>query len=205
MRLGVTSGHDPSRTQTHGDCAQMNHAAKFELTIPVSAIDHSIGPAYASVTVTEYGDFECPNCKQAVPAVKLLLRHFNGRIRFAYRHFPLEEVHPHALHAAEAAESAGGQGKFWPMHDALFENQPHLKPAQLRSYAERLQLDMARYSIEMEDQVYLQRIREHMQSGRDSGVRATPTFFINRSILDVSFGLSSLFDAVEAALRQSGR
>jgi protein-disulfide isomerase len=183
----------------------MNHAAAFELTIPVSAIDHSIGPAHAPVTVTEYGDFECPNCKQAAPAVKLLLRHFDGRIRFAYRHFPLEEVHPQALHAAEAAESAGGQGKFWPMHDVLFENQPHLKLAQLRSYAERLQLDMARYSVEMEDQVYLQRIREHIQSGRDSGVRATPTFFVNRGIQDVSFGLSALFDAVEVALRQSSR
>lgn len=180
----------------------MNRPHAFELAIPINATDHLIGPAHASVTVTEYGDFECPNCKQAAPAVKLLLRHFKNRIRFVYRHFPLEEVHPHALHAAEAAESSGGQGKFWPMHDVLFENQPHLKLPQLRSYAQRLRLDMARYAADMEDQVYLQRIREHMQSGRESGVRATPTFFVNRGIQDVSFGLGSLFDAVEAALRQ---
>lgn len=163
------------------------------------------GLAHAPVTVTEYGDFECPNCKQAAPAVKLLLRRFKDRIRFVYRHFPLEEVHPHALHAAEAAESAGGQGKFWPMHDLLFEKQPHLKLPQLRRYAEQLQLDMTRYTAEMDDHVYLQRIREHMQSGRESGVRATPTFFVNRGIQDVSFGMPALFDAVEAALRSARR
>ena len=179
----------------------MNYPHPFELAIPVNATDHSIGPANASVTVTEYGDFECPICKQAYPAVKLLLHRFKGRVRFAYRHFPLEEVHPNALHAAEAAESAGGQGKFWPMHDLLFENQPHLKLRQLRGYAEHLGLDLARYGAEMEDRVYLQRVRGHMQTGRASGVRATPTFFVNRRIQDVSFGLGSLFDAVESALR----
>ena len=180
---------------------KMSRADSFELTGPTNATDHSIGPANARITVTEYGDFECPNCKQAAPAVKLLLHHFKDHIRFVYRHFPLEEVHPHALHAAEAAECAGGQGKFWPMHDLLFENQSHLKLAQLRGYAERLGLDLTRYVAEMGDEVYLQRIREHMQSGRESGVRATPTFFIDRRIQDVSFGLGSLFDAVESALR----
>jgi protein-disulfide isomerase len=185
------------------DESKMTRPHLFELTIPANATDHVIGPVNARTTVTEYGDFECPNCKQAAPAVKLLLHRFEGRIRFVYRHFPLEEVHPYALHAAEAAECAGGQGKFWPMHDVLFENQPHLKLRQLRSYAERLDLDLPRYAAEMEDQVYLQRIREHMQSGRESGVRATPTFFVNRRIQDVSFGLGSLFDAVESALRNS--
>ena len=132
--------------------------------------------------------------------VKLLLARFTGRIRFIFRNFPLEEVHPHALQAAEAAECAGGQGQFWPMHDLLFDNQAHLKLPQLRGYAERLELDMGRYDLEMDDHVYLQRVREHMQSGRDSGVRATPTFFLNGRIQDVSFGLNALFDAVEAAL-----
>ena len=179
----------------------MGRPHSFELTIPANPADHMIGPANARITVTEYGDFECPNCKQAAPAVKLLLQHFKDRIRFVYRHFPLGEVHPHALHAAEAAECVGGQGKFWPMHDLLFENQPHLKLHQLRSYAERLDVDLTRYAVEMEDHVYLQRIREHMQSGRESGVRATPTFFVNRRIQDVSFGLDSLFRAVESALR----
>jgi protein-disulfide isomerase len=175
----------------------------FELTAPVDATDHLIGPAHAPVSVVEYGDFECPNCKQAMPAVKLLLSRFRDRVRFAYRHFPLEEVHPHALTAAEAAECAGAQGKFWPMHDLLFENQPHLKPKQLRGIAERLQLDMTRYDAEMADHIYLQRIREHMSSGRASGARATPTFFVDRRIQDASFGMQALFEAVEAALRKT--
>jgi protein-disulfide isomerase len=172
----------------------------FKLTVPVSAVDHVLGPEHAHVTVVEYADFECPNCKQAAPAVKLLLERFAERVRFAFRHNPLEEVHPHALMAAQAAECAGGQGQFWPMHDLLFENQLHLKANQLRSYAERLGLDMARYTAEMDDQVYLQRIREQQRSGRDSGVRGTPTFFVNGRIHDVSFGIHSLFDAVQALL-----
>ena len=174
----------------------------FKLTVPVSAVDHVLGPEHAHVTVVEYADFECPNCKQAAPAVKLLLERFAERVRFAFRHNPLEEVHPHALMAAQAAECAGGQGQFWPMHDLLFENQLHLKANQLRGYAERLGLDMARYTAEMDDQVYLQRIREQQRSGRDSGVRGTPTFFVNGRIHDVSFGIHSLFDAVQTLLKK---
>jgi protein-disulfide isomerase len=180
----------------------MNEHHAFELSVPVSGVDHTIGPPHAAITLVEYGDFECPSCKQAAPAVKLMLEHFTGRVRFAFRHFPLEEVHPHALLAAEAAEIAGGQGKFWQMHDLLFDNQLHLKAQQLRSYAEQLQLDMARYTAELDDHIYLQRVREHQQSGRGSGVRSTPGFFINGKIQDVSFGLESLFDAVAAALRK---
>lgn len=172
---------------------------RFELTVPVQPVDHAIGEPHAPVTVLEYGDFECPNCKQAAPAVKLLLQRFENRVRFVYRHFPLEEVHPHALLAAEAAETAGAQGKFWPMHDLLFDNQLHLKPTHLHQYAERLGLDLARYTAEMDDHIYLQRVREHMQSGGESGVRATPTFFVNGVIHDVSFGLRSLVEAVETA------
>ena len=171
----------------------------FELDVPVNASDHTTGPAQARVVVVEYGDFECPNCKQAAPAVKLLTHRFKERLRFVYRHFPLE-VHPHAVDAAEAAECVGAQGKFWPMHDLLFENQAHLKPHQLRSYAELLQLDMARYSADRDDHVYLQRIGEHTASGHRSGVRSTPTFFVNGRIQDVSFGMQALFDAVDRHL-----
>lgn len=176
-----------------------HHTTNFELSVPVSAGEHLLGAAHAAVTVVEYGDFECPNCKQAAPAVKLLLRRFAGRVRLVYRHFPLEEVHPHALHAALAAEGAAGQGQFWPMHDLLFDNQTHLKPPQLRGYAERLELDLVRYDAEMGDEVYLQRVREHIESGARSGVRSTPTFFVNGKLQDVSFGLQSLAQAVERA------
>ncbi len=174
----------------------------FELTVPVSAVDHSVGPDHAPVTIVEYGDFECPNCKQAAPAVKLLLERHAERVRLVFRHFPLEEVHPHALHAAEAAEIAGAQGKFWEMHDLLFENQRHMKQRQLHGYAERLGLDMARYTAEMDGEIYRQRIREHQKSGDESGARGTPTFFVNGRIQDVSFGMQKLFDAVDAALHQ---
>jgi len=175
-------------------------ARHFELAVPVNASDHHLGPSHAPVTVVEYGDFECPNCKQAAPAVKLLLQRFTGRVRLVYRHFPLEEVHPHALHAALAAEVAAGQRKFWPMHDLLFENQPHLKLPQLRRYAERLELDMVRYDADMADTVYLQRVREDIEGGRASGARATPTFFVNCVLQDVSGGLQALFDRVETEL-----
>ena len=173
---------------------------KFELSVPVNPGDHNLGPSHAPVTLVEYGDFECPNCKQAAPAVKLLLQRFAGRVRLVWRNFPLEEVHPHALQAALAAEVAAGQGKFWPMHDLLFDNQRHLKPAQLRGYAERLEIDMVRYDADMADTVYLQRVREDIESGRASGVRATPTFYLNGVLQDVSAGLQSLFDRVEAEL-----
>lgn len=178
----------------------MNQHQGLELAVPVSASDHVLGPLRAPVTIVEYGDFECPNCKQAAPAVKLLVERFADRVRLVYRHFPLGEVHPHALLAAQAAEAAGAQGKFWPMHDLLFDNQRHLKLSQLRSYAERLVLDMARFDAEMDEAFYLQRIREHIDGGSRSGVRATPTFFINGMIQDVSFGLHPLVDGVEGAL-----
>jgi protein-disulfide isomerase len=180
----------------------MTRPVKPDLAVPVNATDHTLGTPHAPVTVVEYGDFECPVCKQAAPAVKLLLDRFAGRIRFVFRHFPLEAIHPHALHAAEAAEVAGAQGKFWQMHDLLFENQQHLKLKQLHGYAERLELDMARFTAEMDDEIYLQRIREHIEGGTRSSVRATPGFFINGVIQDVSFGMHALVDGVEAALRR---
>ncbi len=179
----------------------MNHDRHLDLTVPVSAVDHVLGPLHAPVTVVEYGDFECPSCKQAAPGVRLLLKRYAGQVRVAYRHFPLEEVHPHALAAAEAAESAGNQGKFWEMHDLLFANQAHLTAKHLRGYAERLELDMDRYTAEMDHHVHLQRIRQHMESGQRSRVRATPGFFVNGALRDASFGLQALFDATEAALK----
>ena len=183
----------------------MNSHKPFTLTVPVDSTDHRLGSPHAPVTVVEYGDLECPNCRQAVTGVKLLLTRYGNRVCFAYRHFPLEEVHPHAELAAEAAECAGAQGRFWEMHDLLFENQSHLKLEHLLGYAERLQLDMARFAAELTDHVYLQRVREHLQSGRDSGVRSTPAFFVNGAIQDVSFGMDSLFKAVEAAQHQPAR
>jgi protein-disulfide isomerase len=180
----------------------MSHARPFELSVPIGPADHVLGEPHAPLDLVEFGDFECPSCKQAAPAVKLLLELFPGKIRFAFRHFPLEEAHPHALLAAEVAEVAGAQGKFWPMHDLLFEHQLHLRGPNLQSYAERLQLDMARYAAEIDDHIYLQRIREHMQVARASGARGAPTFFVNQRLQDVSFGIHVLHEAVQTALRR---
>lgn len=177
------------------------HPRSFELITPVTSADHLTGPPEAEVTIVEYGDFECPDCKQAAPAMKLLLARHAGRVRFAYRHFPLEGVHPHALQAAEAAECAAAQGRFWEMHDLLFANQLRLELEDLRDYAERLGLDLARFDEEMREHAWTSRIRGHIESGETSGVRSTPGVFVNGRIHDVSFGLQSLFDATAALLR----
>lgn len=172
----------------------------FRLVEPLGPADHVRGPEHAPVTLVEYGDFECPHCKKAVGAVNLLLARFADQVRFAFRPFPLEGVHKHALLAAQAAECAASQGKFWEMHDLLFERQEHLKLRQLFDYARTLGLDMARFTAEMDDQIYLQRVRENQRSGDASGVRGTPTFFVNGELVDVSYGLRALLDAVEGAL-----
>jgi protein-disulfide isomerase len=176
-----------------------------DLLVPVQASDHLVGAEHAPVTVVEYGDFECPNCKQAAPAVKMLLEKYPEKVRVVFRHFPLEAAHPHALAAAEAAECAAAQGRFWEMHDLLFAHQDHLKRHDLEDYAGRLALDLTRFRAEMDDEVYRQRIREHMEGATRSGVRSTPGFFVNGTIQDVSFGIRRLFDAVEAALHRQHR
>ena len=162
--------------------------------------DHIQGPASTPVTLIEYGDFECASCLQAHQALKVILPHFGDKLRFVFRHFPLREVHLHAELAAEAAEAAGAQGKFWPMYDLLFSNQPHLKEKHLLDYAGQIDLDIPRYQNEMKDHVYLQRVQEHLESGRKLHVRATPAFYVNGQFVDVSFGLQHLHKAIDKAL-----
>ena len=175
--------------------------APFTLAVPVNSSDHSLGPASARVTLVEYGDFECPACGQAFHAVNILLKHFANDVRLVFRQYPLREIHPHAELAAEAAEAAGAQNKFWQMHKLLFENQSHLKAGDLQKYADQGGLDLQRFDYEMRDHIYLQRVREHIQSGGQSGVRATPTFFVNGAICDTSYGYEHLQTAIGAALR----
>src|SRR5262249_18009629 len=150
-----------------------------ELKDDVTARDHVIGPTDAPVVVVEYGDFECPNCKQAVTAVEMLLEHLEGNVLFAYRHYPLEQVHPHASMAAQAAECAAAQGRFGEMHALLFERQRALERADLVSYAKELALDVARFTDELDRRVHLPRVSEDLDSGRRCGVRGTPGFFVN--------------------------
>jgi protein-disulfide isomerase len=174
---------------------------RIDLAVGVGPTDHSLGADHAPVVLVEYGDFECPNCKQAAPAVEIVLQRFEEQVRFVFRHYPLVDVHPHAFAAAEAAECAGSQGKFWEMHAQLFGHQTHLDRKHLLRYGDDLGLDMARYTAELDDEVYRQRVLEHLDSGKRSGVRGTPGFFLNGRIVDVSFGLHLLLEAVEDALR----
>jgi len=180
------------------------HPHVVTLAVAPEPTDHLQGSEHAPVTLLEYGDFECPNCKVAVQTPKLLLDRFPNRIRFIFRHFPLQDAHPHALMAAEVSETAAAQGKFWEMHDLLFENQAHLKHRDLYRYASEIGLDLARYTAEMDDHIYLQKVREHVDGGRRSHIRATPTFFLDGVVQDTSYGMQSLHDAVAAAVRRAG-
>jgi protein-disulfide isomerase len=182
--------------------SSQSHA--ISLAVPPEPTDHLEGSDHARVTLVEYGDFECPSCKVAVTTPKLLLERFPNKVRFIFRHFPLQEAHPHALLAAEASEAAAAQGKFWQMHDVLFEDQAHLKDKDLHRHAAALGLDMARYVAEMDDHIYLQKVREHIEGGRRSHIRATPTFFVDGVVQDISFGMKALHDAVAAAVGRNG-
>lgn len=183
----------------------MNQAPhSVTLATPIEPADHALGADHARVTLVEYGDFECPVCKTAAAAPKLLLERYPGKIRFVFRHFPLEEAHAHALLAAECAEAAAAQGKFWEMHDLLFQNQAHLKDKDLQRYASEVGLDVVRYTAEMDDHIYLQKVREHVAGGRRSHIRATPAFFVDGILEDVSFGMQRLHDAVDAAVQRAG-
>jgi protein-disulfide isomerase len=151
-----------------------------KLTMPVGARDHARGPADAPVTVVEYGDFECPHCQAAYPFVKQVEERFVDRVRFVFRHFPLTNVHPHAQAAAEASEWAAAEGQFWPMHDALYA-ETILSDSLFIRLADRLRLDGASLARSLKDHVFFARVKEDFLSGIKSGVKGTPTFFINET------------------------
>ncbi|MEA2573648.1 MAG: hypothetical protein QOH93_946 [Chloroflexia bacterium] len=172
---------------------------KPDLTIPVSDDDHLIGRADAPITLLEYGDFECDSCLMAYPIVKQLRQHFGDDLRFAWRNFPITTTHPHAIRASETAECAGEGGRFWEMHDVLFEHQTALADEQLREYAEQVGCDMAGYERHMAEHTHLQDVRDDYQSGLDSGVAGTPTFFINGMRHEGFFRYENLLAAIEKA------
>lgn len=175
-----------------------------QLAVPVGSGDHIQGLATAPVTLVEYGDYECPYSGAAYPVVKELQRHLGARLRFIFRNFPLAAVHPHAQHAAEAAEAAGAQGRYWPMHDLLFEHQGALTDDALVGYAGALDLDARRFEAELRRRLYAARVRADVAGGINSGVSGTPTFFINGMRHDSPYNLHTLLEAVSAATRRDG-
>jgi protein-disulfide isomerase len=161
--------------------------------------DHVRGSADARVTLVEYGDFECPYSGKAYPIVKHVRERMGEQLRFIFRNFPLTTLHPHAERAAEAAEAAAAQGRFWEMHDLLYENQRHLLDDDLRSYAQALDLDLDLFDEELADHVYADRIHEDLMSGVRSGVNGTPTFFINGLRHEDSYEFEALLLSLQRA------
>src|SRR4051812_9133083 len=168
------------------------------LTLPVGPRDHIQGGEHATITLVEYGDYECPHCGRAYPIVKAVQKHFGNKLRFVFRNFPLNQLHPHAEGAAETAEAAASEGKFWEMHDTLFENQGALEFDDLIVYATNLGLDVARVASELEGRVHLPRVKEDFNSGVRSGVNGTPTFFINGARFDGAWDEAGLIAALSA-------
>jgi len=170
------------------------------LSISISPDDHVQGDPTAACSLVEYGDYECPSCSQIQPVIKRLQRHFGKRLSFVFRNFPLSEMHPWAEAAAETAEFADTHGKFWEMHDLLFQNQAVFSETLLLELAEGLGLSRAQLRTDRETEKFRPRIRADFEAGVRSGVNGTPTLFIDDRLYDGSFDSDSLTDAINRAL-----
>jgi protein-disulfide isomerase len=171
-----------------------------QLSVPVSeSRDHIQGPATAAVTLVEYGDYECPYCAQAYLIVKEVQERLGNKLRFVFRNFPLTKLRPHAYQTALAVETAAAQGKFWEMYDFLFKHGQSLTDDNLRLSAAKLGLHVNKFDLEFLDRTYSKHVDEDIQSGEESGVTKTPTFFINGDRYVESWDLDSLLSALDEA------
>jgi protein-disulfide isomerase len=168
------------------------------LKVPVSSEDHVQGDPNAKLTLLEYGDYECPHCGRAHPIVKRVQKHFGRRLRFVFRNFPLTQIHPNAQAAAETAEFAGLNGRFWEMHDLIYENQARLAPPLLLALAEELGLSSSALREALAARTLEPRVRRDFQSGVRSGVNGTPTFFIGEQRHDGPWEYEDLVRALES-------
>jgi protein-disulfide isomerase len=166
------------------------------LDSPVGKEDHVQGPTTAAVALVEYGDYECPYCRAAVAIVDELRRVLPDQLRFVFRHFPLENVHPHARRAAEAAEAAASQGRFFEMHATLFEHQDALEDEDLLRYAAELDLDKERFRADLAAHTHAERIRADFRGGVRSGVRGTPTFYLDELRYHGVLGVQQLVSTI---------
>jgi protein-disulfide isomerase len=171
------------------------------LRIPVTLHDHTIGPLNAPVTLVEYGDYECPHCAAAHPILQLVREHFENRVLFAFRHFPMGQVHPNAQAAAESAEFAGAHDHFWAMHDGLFENQDHLGLPLLFALASALGMSEVELREALVNGTYQPKVRNDFLGGVRSGVNGTPTFFINGERHDGTYAYDVLVEAIALHMR----
>jgi protein-disulfide isomerase len=151
----------------------------MSLRVPVSDNDHSEGDKNAAIVLIEYGDYECPHCGAAYPVIKKLQKHFGSKLRFIFRNFPIAESHPHAVTAAYVAEASALQGKFWPVHDLIYEHQQNLSTQLLLSLAESAGVDIKKLSQDISTPAVTDRVEKDLEGGARSGVNGTPSFFVN--------------------------
>ena len=171
------------------------------LTVPINDKDHAQGPPDAPVTLVEYGDYECPYCGNAYPIIKRLQKELGPRLRFVFRNFPLNTIHAHAGVAAQAAEAAAAQGRFWEMHDLLYEHQQDLGEADLLHYALTLGLEPYRFEADLSSEIFARKVSDDFRGGVRSGVNGTPTFFINGA----RYAGPHDYDSLKAALERAAR
>ena len=193
----------PERIRAVGSARQVQPLV--DLAEPVDdVVDHIRGPADAPVTLVEYGDFECPYCGQAEPVIRTLLSEFGSDLRYVFRQLPLDDVHENAQRAAEASEAAGAWGKFWEMHDLLFQHQDALGTEDLRKYAGDLGLDVEVFAEKLRRRKFGPRVMRDIDSADQSGVTGTPTFFVNGRRHQGAYDLDTLSALVRSALAQRG-
>jgi protein-disulfide isomerase len=166
------------------------------LAIPIGREDHVLGPSSAPITLVEYGDYQCPFCGDAYSIVKRVSKAMGAKLRFVFRNMPLNEVHPYAQFAAEAAEAAAAQGRFWDMHDAIYEHQTDLGSDLVHTIGRNLKLNMARFDRDLDARRYRARVKNDFMGGMRSGVASTPTFFVNGQRYEGSLGEKTLLVAM---------
>lgn len=171
------------------------------LKIAVSPKDHSEGSDNAPIVLVEYGDYQCPHCRMAFPMVKRLQKALGKDLKFVFRNFPLSEAHPDAVNAAKVAEAAALQGKFWEMHDMLFENQENLDVESLGNYAEKLKLDVSALNDAVGSSEIEDRVSSDFEGGVRSGVNGTPTFFVNGTRYDGDWEYGPFLAALKELLK----
>jgi protein-disulfide isomerase len=177
----------------------MSAADLSRLLLPIRSEDHVFGLENAEITLVEYGDYECPECGRLFTAIHRLQETSPERLRIAFRHYPRSGLHPYAQQAAEAAEAAGAQGKFWQMHDLLFQNQQRLQRKDLVGYAEQIGLDGKRFLNELKKGIYTDRVREDFRLGVQNGVYGTPGLFVNGVRYNGPYDAESLVQAPVAS------
>ncbi len=164
------------------------------LKLPVSEKDHIQGNADARIELVEYGDYQCPYCGAAYPEVKKVQKEMGDKMKLVFRNFPLTNMHENALNAAIAAEVAGNMGKFWEMHDMLYQNQRHLGYDYLVQYAEKIGLDTQQFEEKFQQPQYKEKIEQDLESGLRSGVNGTPSFFINGKKYEGSYNAEEMIE-----------